>query len=315
MINKRRGKRRPHPTPVLSPQRAGPERDARPLVDSWWGRRWLESVMLLDPAYIRYFGGNRNAVGAGTVRNLRISRQGASAQVEVAGRPRCLVLLRMRNLSADAWDLIIDALARHSHAKTELGTSSEPSCLGPFERTLLFPSAASGFTSHCSLCGERPACEHLVALHVTLANHLGKDPSALFLMRGERLGTVLAQAVARPPASTSSRPEPERPAVPDSAPQVSVDAAVATQSQPAASFASLSWEEFAGQAIALPELHFQHVAPPEDALILAQLGQVPDASDGAAWEHALAPAYRRFTELSLRLGLEEVRSPEEPSDK
>ncbi|WP_329128841.1 SWIM zinc finger family protein [Streptomyces caniferus] len=187
--------------------------------ESWWGSAWLDALetTALD--------GARLARGRTYARDSHVDTINVTPGRIVAtvrgSRPRPYSAeIRLRTLSDQEWDGLLDAIAAEPGQLTALLSKKLPRALAEGEVRLL--PGPGDLVPRCSCPDQGRPCKHAAALCFQVARLLDADPFVLLLMRGRgerelldalsRRNTALTAREARAHAPATTQPPPHRPA-------------------------------------------------------------------------------------------------------
>ncbi|BCK71967.1 hypothetical protein Srufu_059200 [Streptomyces libani subsp. rufus] len=255
--------------------------------ESWWGSAWLDALetAALDSARLAR---GRTYARDGHVDTINVTPGRIVATVR-GSRPRPYSAdIRLRTLSDQEWDGLLDAIAAEPDQLTALLAKKLPRSLADGEARLL--PGPGDLVPRCSCPDHGRPCKHAAALCFQVARLLDADPFVLLLMRGrgerELLDDLSRRNAARTAhearahtVATTSPPRQGqgaegRPATPTAAPGPAAEAAPGERAVPGA--ASTSQGVLARVALAdrpRPPLPPPLPAPP-------QPGRPPALPDG-----------------------------------
>ncbi|MGQ0779374.1 MAG: SWIM zinc finger family protein [Pseudonocardiales bacterium] len=181
---------------------------------TWWGTAWLialEERAQLDPNRLSR---GRGYARRGTVAALEITPGLVRADVQGTREQPYQVTVRVRELSADEWEWVFDAVAAElGHTAALLDGELPPGVADDIAATGLdlLPGAGE-IQPRCSCPDWADPCKHAAAVCYLVADALDADPFALLRLRGRDREEVLAGLRARrrtgvtPPAAAAVGP-------------------------------------------------------------------------------------------------------------
>ncbi|MFI1502255.1 SWIM zinc finger family protein [Streptomyces platensis] len=213
--------------------------------ESWWGSAWLDALetTALDSARLAR---GRTYARDGHVDTINVTPGRIVASVR-GSRPRPYSAdIRLRTLSDQEWDGLLDAIAAEPDQLTALLAKKLPRALADGETPLL--PGPGDLVPRCSCPDHGRPCKHAAALCFQVARLLDADPFVLLLMRGrgerELLDDLSRRNAARtahearahsvaatPPTRHDQGPE-ARPATPTAAPGPAAEAAPGEHAAP-----------------------------------------------------------------------------------
>ncbi|WP_406475215.1 SWIM zinc finger family protein [Streptomyces platensis] len=219
--------------------------------ESWWGSAWLDALetAALDSARLAR---GRTYARDGHVDTINVTPGRIVATVR-GSRPRPYSAdIRLRTLSDQEWDGLLDAIAAEPDQLTALLAKKLPQALAEGETRLL--PGPGDLVPRCSCPDHGRPCKHAAALCFQVARLLDADPFVLLLMRGRGERELLDdlsrrnaahtahEARAHTVATTSPLPQgqgPERrPATPTAAPGRAAETAPGEHAAPGTTFTS-----------------------------------------------------------------------------
>lgn len=185
--------------------------------ESWWGSAWLDALetTALDGARLAR---GRTYARDGHVDTINVTPGRIVATVR-GSRPRPYSAeIRLRTLTDQEWDGLLDAIAADPGRLTALLAKTLPPALADGEVHLL--PEPGDLVPRCSCPDHGRPCKHAAALCFQVARLLDADPFVLLLMRGRgerelldtlsRRNTALTARETRDQAPTDGRPAPYR---------------------------------------------------------------------------------------------------------
>ncbi|MEV5483170.1 MULTISPECIES: SWIM zinc finger family protein [Streptomyces] len=185
--------------------------------ESWWGSAWLDALetTALDSARLAR---GRTYARDGHVDTINVTPGRIVATVR-GSRPRPYSAeIRLRTLTDQEWDGLLDAIAAEPGRLTALLAKKLPPALAEGEVRLL--PGPGDLVPRCSCPDHGRPCKHAAALCFQVARLLDADPFVLLLMRGRgerelldalsRRNAALTACEARDHAPDADRPAPYR---------------------------------------------------------------------------------------------------------
>ncbi len=149
--------------------------------ESWWGSAWLDALetTALDSARLAR---GRTYARNGHVDTINVTPGRIVATVR-GSRPRPYSAdIRLRTLSDEEWDVLLDAVVAEPAQLTALLAKKLPSELAEGEVRLL--PGPGDLVPRCTCPDNGRPCKHAAALCFQVARLLDADPFVLLLMRG-----------------------------------------------------------------------------------------------------------------------------------
>ncbi|MEW9520046.1 SWIM zinc finger family protein [Streptomyces tubercidicus] len=149
--------------------------------ESWWGSAWLDALetTALDSARLAR---GRTYARDGHVDTINVTPGRVVATVR-GSRPRPYSAdIRLRTLSDEEWDRLLEAIAAEPDHLTALLAKKLPRALAEGETPLL--PGPGDLVPRCSCPDDGRPCKHAAALCFQVARLLDADPFVLLLIRG-----------------------------------------------------------------------------------------------------------------------------------
>ncbi|MFE6739996.1 SWIM zinc finger family protein [Streptomyces tubercidicus] len=216
--------------------------------ESWWGSAWLDALetTALDSARLAR---GRTYARDGHVDTINVTPGRVVATVR-GSRPRPYSAdIRLRTLSDEEWERLLEAIAAEPDHLTSLLAKKLPRALAEGETPLL--PGPGDLVPRCSCPDDGRPCKHAAALCFQVARLLDADPFVLLLIRGrgERellddlsrrnaartADEVRAHTVAATPPPVHDQGPQARAAMPTGAPGPAVEAATGGRAAPGTS--------------------------------------------------------------------------------
>ncbi|MGW1378101.1 SWIM zinc finger family protein [Streptomyces sp. NPDC002446] len=194
--------------------RTFPPLPARPgarglFAESWWGSAWLDALetTALDGARLAR---GRTYARDGHVDTINVTPGRIVATVR-GSKPRPYSAeIRLRTLTQQEWDALLDAIAAEPTQLTALLAKKLPSALAAGEVRLL--PGPGDLVPRCSCPDVGRPCKHAAALCFQVARLLDADPFVLLLMRGRGERELLDELSRRNAALTAREARAHTPA-------------------------------------------------------------------------------------------------------
>lgn len=131
----------------------------------------------------------------GQTRRLEIEEGMAVASVQGRLSRPYAVTLKLRHFTAEERDRIVDAMAEQAIYAAKLLAREVPPNIEDLFAPLgykLFPSEPEEFETTCTCREPKPWCKHAVCAAILLALRLGREPLAIFALRGHPVDHFIA---------------------------------------------------------------------------------------------------------------------------
>ena len=154
-------------------------------VKTWWGRTWLEALRHTN--FSSRLPQGRSYAKEGAVRKIIIKNGHVVAHVQGWRKPTYNITLTLEPFTSEDRDATQQLIAETPTFAVELSLGRLPELLPKVmqEQDLhLFPASWQELRADCSCPDWANPCKHLVAVYLTLAHEINKDPYILFEMRG-----------------------------------------------------------------------------------------------------------------------------------
>ena len=311
-----------------APKKPPPERGIRmkKAGTTWWGQRWIEALEHVLRGHSGRLARGKTYARAGRTHDLVIRGGTVTAQVTGSRDAPYEVVVELAQLSDDAWQRAIAALARKAQFSAELLAGQMPQAIDDAfveAGVSLFPKERAELTTSCTCPDWGDPCKHVAATHYVLGEALDRDPFLLFELRGKTKPEVLeALRVARG-GNADVRRKPGRKAKTAPAPETpeSERSVGRPPDAPAVKLGKLTAADYDRPRTALPALHFSFDAPAAHGTVLRQLGKPPAWASDASPADGLTPLVQAAAETARRIALSEPNddrarrvSPLEPSE-
>lgn len=161
-------------------------RSARgPIGANWWSRRFIEVLESYGSSGRLTRG--RNYARVGQVMDLEIGKGRVSAQVQGSRAKPYTVDVRIRQLTAEQWHEVEEALAAQALFRAKLLAGEMPPEIEEVFEAIgapLFPRSWGDFALLCSCPDATVPCKHLAAVFYLLAEAFDRDPFLVLRLRG-----------------------------------------------------------------------------------------------------------------------------------
>jgi uncharacterized Zn finger protein len=277
-----RGPRKPPPADGIRMKKGG---------TTWWGERWITALTQLLRGDAGRLARGRTYARAGRVHDLVLENGQVRAYVTGTRTEPYEVTIALGQLSPEAWERAIGAMAARAQFAAELLAGRMPEHIGEAFTggASLFPAARAELTTRCTCPDWGDPCKHVAAAHYILGEALDRDPFLLFELRGRGKEQVLeALRIARSGSGGAAQHE--------SAPPREV----ASVELP-----GLSASEYEGPPLPLADFHFAFDAPGTHAAVLRQLGKPAAWSAESSPAELLAPVLHAASERARQVALAE----------
>lgn len=165
---------------------------------TWWSRRWigvLESFSM----------GNRLTRGRlyarqGQVISIEIEPGEVQAKVQGSQPKPYAVKIRLKPLTDQQWEQVIDAMAAQALFAARLLAGEMPQNIEEaFSAThlSLFPTAVKDLVTSCTCPDWANPCKHVAAVYYLLAERFDEDPFLIFKLRGRSKDEIIQSLRAR----------------------------------------------------------------------------------------------------------------------
>ncbi len=152
----------------------------------WWSKKWIAALEgLMDPGRLRR---GRRYARSGQVVSIEEAGNGViKAKVQGSRRTPYKVLIKLRPLSDEEWDKVLDIMAENALFTAQLLAGEMPA---EIEQAFadagvdLFPSTGGDLETSCTCPDWANPCKHVAAVYYILAERFDEDPFMLFRLRG-----------------------------------------------------------------------------------------------------------------------------------
>jgi uncharacterized Zn finger protein len=156
-----------------------------PFAESWWGRAWLHALeeSSLDSGRLQR---GRTYARRGAVGQVTVARGSATARVQGSRRTPYRSTARVRQLTDQQWDHLLDMIAERAANIAALLDGEMPAGLADDAEAAgvtLLPGPRD-LDPECDCPDWGYPCKHAAALCYQLARLLDRDPFVLLLLRG-----------------------------------------------------------------------------------------------------------------------------------
>jgi len=159
---------------------------------NWWARRWIQAMERLT-ALPRLQRG-RSYARSGQVLSIDEIKGGVVARVQGSRQKPYKVEIRVKPLSNQQWDKVLDVLADQALFAAKLLAGEMPSNIEEAFAAAdvsLFPLVHDDLTTECSCPDWANPCKHIAATYYILGDRFDEDPFLLFRMRGRDQAQLL----------------------------------------------------------------------------------------------------------------------------
>jgi uncharacterized Zn finger protein len=258
---------------------------------NWWAQRWIQALEKVVNAGRLNRG--RTYARAGQVISLDEVHGAVKARVQGTRPQPYKVTIKLKSLSDQQWNKVIDALAGQALFAAQLLAGEMPQEIDAVfaaAGSSLFPLTEGELETECSCPDWANPCKHVAATHYILAEQLDEDPFLLFRLRGRSQEQVMTALRTRRSDTPQVAEEPAAYSTSESVPPLDADL-----------------EHFwriggvaAGTEVASIQVS---IKPPATPLpLLKRLGQPPFLDESL--EQALGPAYRGMQQAALAAAFE-----------
>ena len=195
------------PIPVKGGIKAHSKRGA--IGKSWWAKRWTAALRrIMDSGRLSR---GRSYARRGQVMDIREEKGAITARVQGSRRTPYQVRIRVKPLSDEEWERVLDLLADQAIFTAQLLAGEMPADIEEAftaAGTSLFPASAQDLETDCSCPDWANPCKHIAAVYFLLGEAFDDDPFMLFHLRGRTQEQVLAGLRARRAVEEEAGPDP-----------------------------------------------------------------------------------------------------------
>jgi uncharacterized Zn finger protein len=159
---------------------------------NWWATQWIRAMeRLVDTGRLSR---GRSYARKGQVRSIDETKDGVAARVQGSRPAPYKVTIRVKPLSDDQWEKVIEALAEQAIFTAQLLAGEMPQDIEQAFQVAgvsLFPSRTGDLETNCSCPDWANPCKHVAATHYLLGERFDEDPFLLFRLRGRTQDQVL----------------------------------------------------------------------------------------------------------------------------
>ncbi len=265
---------------------------------SWWAKRWTAALSrIMDSG--RLSRGRRYA-RQGQVIDIQERDGVITAKVQGTRRTPYKVRIRVKPLSDEEWERVLDVLADQAIFTAQLLAGEMPAEIEEAFTAAgvsLFPSSARELETDCSCPDWANPCKHIAAVYFLLGEAFDDDPFMIFRLRGRTQEQVLAGLRARRGAAEEEEAGPDPTALP----------AEETAPAPLPEDPAIFWR----LSQSLDDFHVQPRAPEVPLSVLQRLGQPSFAQVNL--RSSLTTVYQEVTRRAEALAFGEAAEVEEES--
>lgn len=254
--------------------------------NNWWGKRWIEALESFEDAGRLSRG--RSYARKGQIVDIHIAKGKIVAKVQGSRAKPYQVTIELENLTPQAWNLVIDALAHNALCIARLLAGELPKEIeGIFQEVniLLLPSHYADLSTDCTCPDWSNPCKHIAAVLYLLGEEFGRDPFLLFKVRGMERETFLRKL--EEISSIDNHLVESEDLLDESA------------------FLSVEGEFWSGNDMPLDWLANAFMKSTQNATILKSLGKFPFWRGEEDLVTCLEPIYSHATQFALELLLEQ----------
>ena len=159
---------------------------------SWWAGRWIAALeQLMDAGRLTR---GRSYARKGQVLSIEETEDGIAARVQGSRPKPYKISIRVKPLTDDQWEKVIDALAEQALFTAQLLAGEMPQDIEQAFSAAgvsLFPAKRGDLTTDCSCPDYANPCKHVAATHYILGERFDEDPFLLFRLRGRTQEQIL----------------------------------------------------------------------------------------------------------------------------
>ena len=170
---------------------------------TWWAKRWVEA--LAEFGWSDRLARGKTYAKSGQVISYQLAAGRATAKVQGSADKPYAVTIRIKTLTDDEWDTVIEAMSEQALFAARLLAGEMPE---PIEQAFdraglsLFPHADDDLNTRCTCPDETNPCQHIAAVYLLLGEVFDIDPFMIFTLRGMSRQTLLARLCDSPDASS-----------------------------------------------------------------------------------------------------------------
>jgi uncharacterized Zn finger protein len=210
-----------YPTSIPLPAKGGIRAQSRrgTFANSWWGRRWLETLESFQ-LHSRLARG-RSYARRGQVMQLEIAEQKVTATVQGSRPQPYIVTIALKRIPLVHWHKVVRKLATRIAIAARLIARELPEEVEQYFREAgvpLFPARKDDLITACSCPDSSNPCKHVAAVYYLLAEQFDHDPFFLLNLRGigrQEFAAVLGGPQAASEMGESAASEPASPLTSD----------------------------------------------------------------------------------------------------
>ncbi|MCM6777834.1 SWIM zinc finger family protein [Nocardia sp. CDC159] len=152
---------------------------------TWWGRSFIDAVeQVADPGRLAR---GRSYARSGQVVTYHLEPGAVTAEVQGSQPRPFTAVLTLRKLRDERLDELIDQVRGTPGMLAQLASGALPKELGP----LLLPTTAAELDFACTCPDSGWPCKHVAAVCYIIAERLDEQPSAMLVLRGLDLDTLI----------------------------------------------------------------------------------------------------------------------------
>ena len=160
--------------------------------ETWWARRWIETLNALG--FSSQLARGRSYARRGQVVGYEITPGQVTARVQGSQSQPYSVTIRVDKLSKSDWDAVIAAMADQALFTARLLAGEMPEHIEEAFKTAqvsLFPQSASDLRTECTCPDWANPCKHVAAVYYLLGEAFDVNPFMMFTLRGMARDAVL----------------------------------------------------------------------------------------------------------------------------
>lgn len=243
---------------------------------NWWAKRWIKVLESFDIG--ARLGRGRTYARRGQVISVNIGKGLVTAQVQGSRVRPYKVSIKIKQLSPEQWQRVIDILAAEALYSAKMLSGEMPADIEEvFSQAgvSLFPEQYHDLETDCSCPDWSNPCKHIAAVYYILGQEFDQDPFLIFKLRGLEREEIMGQL-----AKTEAHPD-----IPE------------YQPEPLPLDHKAFW---VGEE--LPEDFLAGtILPSSRAAILQRMGNFPLWRGKESLEKSLKPVYIKASDLGLNL--------------
>ena len=176
--------------------------------ESWWAKRWIG---VLDSfGWSSRLQRGRTYARGGRVLDIDIKPGKVSARVSGSRPTPYKVNIEIKQLSADEWDLVTEALSGQAVFAAMLLAGEMPQEIeSAFDgvRLSLLPRSSADISTNCNCPDWANPCKHIAAVYYLLGGEFDSDPFLIFKLRGRTKEQIIEALRAKRASHASAKAE------------------------------------------------------------------------------------------------------------